>query len=656
MLPNIRLPVSKLHPLRPGTIIDTTLVVSSLVGEGGMSVVYRASDLNLERDVAIKFLSLTSDNMENRDRFAREAKALSKLQHKNILKVYRFGIWQDQLYLVLELLEGEGLDTVLARENAIPLTTCLDLMIQAVDGLAAAHFAGVLHRDTKPGNRFVSRIGSRMEQKIVDFGLCKMSGLESAQEQALTFPGQLLGSVRYMSPEQCTGAPVGPQSDVYSLGVTLYELISGLPPFDYETAVGILYKHVNDPVPLFREKFPYHQFASQLDDVFSSLLAKKPEDRPQSMAEVRVLLRQLQTFVLESTVVTPAQIVTLQAQPATLQVRAYILATALLVTAALFTLSLPWTVEPLFNATVGLLGYSGSRKLIGSAVEAAGQFGDFNLTSRCYSAQAALSRRNGDHLVEAQANCELSKLYLKKGNESESRSYVLDALACLSRFCRARAPREASFGSLLLLTCQCAEDAQTKWSRELDDQVTVIATYCRDQRDYQSVISLYQWAIRLLESKKLRNYSTEGNFYYGIGMELYRLHKYDAAIGFFRKSMDRFALDATADVNMQFFASLFAGEAACLSGDTHSASKYLDKAEAIAHACQDNDLIARVLIQQAQLNAALGKLDRSRAALKQARELEQVLEGQAKVECQAGLKSAEYVLMRAARSRSSGKE
>ena len=621
-----------------------------------MSLVYRASDLNLDRDVAIKFLSFISDNADSRERFAREAKALSKLQHKNILKVYRFGVWQDQLYLSMELLEGEGLDAVLEREKLIPLNICLDLMLQVIDGLEAAHCAGVVHRDIKPANIFMTRVGGRMEVKIVDFGLCKVSSVESTKEQSLTSTGQLLGSVRYMSPEQCTGVSAGPQSDIYSLGITLYESISGAPPFDYETFVGLLYKHVNDPVPLFRYKFPYHQFASQLDDLFRKLLAKKPEDRPQSMAEVRLLFLELQTMVLESTAVTPAQIVTLQRGPMTLKARAYIFTLALLVSGALAVFSLPWTVEPLFSATVGLFGYSRSCGLISKAVEAAAQFGNFNLTSRFRLAQAAVARRNGDRLGEAQANCELSKLYLKAGNKIESRGYAAAAFVCLTEFSRTSAPGNASFDSLLLLACKCAENAQLQWSRQLADQVVVIDAYCHASRDYQSVVNLYQWAVRLLQSEKLRKYSTEGNFYYGIGMELYRLHNYDSAIGYFQKSIDRFALDAGADRSMMFFANLFAGQAACLSGNTDKAQAYLDKSEEIAIAWRDNDLRARVLIQQAQLKVALGQLDLARAALNHARELEKLLQGQAKAECQAGLKSAEYVLARAKKLRLSGKD
>lgn len=621
-----------------------------------MSVVYRASDLNLDRDVAIKFLSFASESAENRERFAREAKALSKLQHKNILKVYRFGAWQGQLYLVMELLEGEGLDGVLARENVLSLTTCLDLMLQVVDGLESAHSAGVLHRDIKPANLVVFRTEGRMELKIVDFGLCKINSAELATDQSLTSTGQLLGSVRYMSPEQCTGGPVGPQSDVYSLGVTLYELVSGAVPFDYETAVGLLYKHVSDPVPLFREKFPYHQFGSELDDLFGALLAKKPEERPQSMAEVRLLLRQLQTTVLESTLVTPAEIVTLQRRPPTRKRFAYFLTIALLVTGVLLTLSLPWMVEPLFEVAVAIFGYSGASGWIGRAVETARQCENSSLTSRCYLAQASLSRRNGDHLAETQAMCELSKLAFNEGKKSESRKYAAEALACLAEFSRTGPSRQPGFGALLRLVCQCADNAQLPWNRQLADQIAVIDTYCHGAHDFQSVIDLYQWAIRLLESEKLRKYSTEGDFYYGIGLELYRLHKYDSSIGYFRHSMDRYALDVTADGNMTYFANLFAGQAACLGGNTRTAIQYLDKAEKLANKSRDKDLIARVMIQQAQLKAALGQFDQARATLKQARAMEEVLQGEAKTECQAGLKSAEYVLLRAERSRSTGKD
>jgi serine/threonine protein kinase/tetratricopeptide (TPR) repeat protein len=255
------------------------------LGGGGMGVVYKAQDLKLDRTVALKFLppELTRDP-EAKARFIHEAKAASGLQHDNICTIHDVDETPEgQLFIAMDCYAGETLKKKIER-GPLPIAEAIDLAIQAARGLAKAHEAGMVHRDIKPANIMVTKEG---EAKIVDFGLAKLAG-----QTKLTRAGSTLGTVTYMSPEQARGEEVDHRSDIWSLGVVLYEMITGQPPFksDYEHA--LIYSILNDeaqPMTSLRPDTP-----SRLEEIVRKSLAKEPSARYQHVEEVEQDLRQIQ--------------------------------------------------------------------------------------------------------------------------------------------------------------------------------------------------------------------------------------------------------------------------------------------------------------------------------------------------------------------------
>src|SRR5688572_7806619 len=225
------------------------------LGRGGMGEVYRAWDPRLRREVALKVLhERTVTDPDRVRRFVAEARAASALNHPNIVAVFDADVDGPTPYIVSELIEGESLRDEM-RRGPVPLKRLLDLATQIADGLAEAHAAGIVHRDLKPENVMVTR-GGRV--KIVDFGLARATGLRTRPDipstldnQTLTEPGLLAGTVPYMSPEQARGLPADYPSDQFSLGIVLYEMATGQAPFRRDTAAGTLDAVVNEePTPL----------------------------------------------------------------------------------------------------------------------------------------------------------------------------------------------------------------------------------------------------------------------------------------------------------------------------------------------------------------------------------------------------------------------
>src|SRR5262245_40198387 len=230
-----------------GARLDHYEIISPL-GAGGMGEVYRARDMRLKREVAIKFLPASFANDADRlRRFEQEALATSALNHPNILTVYDIGKASSELggapYIVEELLEGEELRTQL-KEGAIPTRNAIDYARQIADGLAAAHAKGIVHRDLKPENLFVTADG---RVKILDFGLAKLKAPQTGEvdtdaptQKKITDPGTVMGTVGYMSPEQVRGQETDSRSDIFSFGIILYEMLSGRRTFAGESAVEVM--------------------------------------------------------------------------------------------------------------------------------------------------------------------------------------------------------------------------------------------------------------------------------------------------------------------------------------------------------------------------------------------------------------------------------
>ena len=256
--------------------------IEGVLGRGGMGVVYRAVDTRLNRPVAVKFLSTDIANDEARRRFQREAQMASSLNHPHIVTVHDIGEWNGQQYVVTEFVDGGTLANW-AAAGPRSWRQCVELLTGVAEGLAAAHEAGIMHRDIKPGNILVSQSGYA---KLADFGLAKLE--DTSSDDTRTRTNVIVGTTAYMSPEQATGGACDTRSDIFSFGVVMYEMLSGRRPFDgkssSETVQCILQQQ---PSPL-SDSIP-----SALRNVVEKALEKEPGERYQFAREIAVDLRRV---------------------------------------------------------------------------------------------------------------------------------------------------------------------------------------------------------------------------------------------------------------------------------------------------------------------------------------------------------------------------
>jgi len=274
----------------PGTRIQQYQVVCK-IGEGGMGAVYRGKDTLLERAVALKVIRQDLMNAEvSKRRFLQEARVSAALSHPAITSVYELLEFEGQVAIVMEWLEGQTLKEKLTKEGAIGWKKLTPLMVQACEGLDAAYRQGVIHRDIKSANLFIT---SQNDLKILDFGLAKLVGAGSPDllSSQLTSQGAVLGTVDYMSPEQACGQPVDHRSDLFSLGIVMFEALTGKLPFRRNSLPATLHAIVNDPAPdldLFRMTVD-----ERLEKVLYRLLEKQPGRRFQTAAQLRHDLQEL---------------------------------------------------------------------------------------------------------------------------------------------------------------------------------------------------------------------------------------------------------------------------------------------------------------------------------------------------------------------------
>jgi eukaryotic-like serine/threonine-protein kinase len=259
-----------------GELIVGRYELEELVGEGGMSSVYRAHDTVLERRVAIKILhEHFSRDPEYVERFRREARAIARLSHPNVVTVIDRGEWEGRQFIVFEHVAGENLKAVIAREGPLPVERALDLACQIAHALAFAHELGIVHRDVKPHNVLLAAGGTA---KVTDFGIAR--ALDA--DDALTETGTVLGTGQYFSPEQAKGERGDELSDQYSLGVVTFELLTGRVPYTGDTLIAVARRHIEDPVPSVRAV--RSEAPACIDAVVGRAMAKRPQDRFRSMS------------------------------------------------------------------------------------------------------------------------------------------------------------------------------------------------------------------------------------------------------------------------------------------------------------------------------------------------------------------------------------
>jgi len=268
-----------------GQILADRYEITGELGRGGMSRVYRAHDRQFDDEVAIKtVITPVGGSTEDQDRLLREVQICRKITHPNVVRVHDFGRFPGGLFVIMEILDGPGLDLIIQREAPLPLEQVKKLLLEIAAALGEAHRLKVVHRDLKPGNVMI--VEGRV--KVMDFGIARMTDDSTKQ---LTRAGEVVGSPLYMSPEQIQGLPVGSTCDLYALGVIAYTLLAGHEPFQAETTTAVAYKHLHEPPPDIRE------FRSELSaewvEVLERLLAKKPEDRYQTAEELTAALAPL---------------------------------------------------------------------------------------------------------------------------------------------------------------------------------------------------------------------------------------------------------------------------------------------------------------------------------------------------------------------------
>jgi serine/threonine protein kinase len=271
-----------------GQTLDEKYVIEEQLGAGGMGAVYRARHLSMDRPVAIKFLNqrLVEDEAA-RVRFQTEARTAVTLRHPNAVSVTDFGQTSEGVvYIVMELLEGHTLREILSREAPLETARATSIMLQASDAVAAAHGAGIIHRDLKPSNILVTQSADQPAVvKVLDFGIATFLAEDDDDATTPAQTNSVIGTPRYMSPEQHNAHELTAAADVYSLGVILYEMLTGMVPFSGSTPAEIAEKHANNP-----PHSPHDIVAAippDVEDVVLHALEKQPADRPPNAAEFR---------------------------------------------------------------------------------------------------------------------------------------------------------------------------------------------------------------------------------------------------------------------------------------------------------------------------------------------------------------------------------
>src|SRR4051812_37435576 len=276
--------------LEPGTE-GSRYPVQELVARGGMGLVYRATDVRLDRPVALKVLSPElSEDDRFRERFVRESRLAAAVDHPHVIPVYEADDWNGLLYLAMRFVRGVDLHTVLATRGALDPAAAAHLLTQGADALDAAHEAGLVHRDVKPGNFLLAGamagfLPPRTHVYLTDFGLTK----RATSVSGLTRTGQFLGSLHYVAPEQIRGEDVDARTDVYALACVAYEMLAGETPFRFEEDAALLWAHMSVQPPELTEVRP--ELPGEVDDVLAAGMAKHREDRPATSGELVDRLR-----------------------------------------------------------------------------------------------------------------------------------------------------------------------------------------------------------------------------------------------------------------------------------------------------------------------------------------------------------------------------
>src|ERR671935_882174 len=281
------------------TVVDGRYRILNRIGSGGMADVYRAEDTHLGREVALKVLHRRfAEDDEFVQRFRREASSAAGLQHPNVVQVYDRGEWDGTYYIAMEFLEGRSLKQIIREEGPLDPDRAIDIVIQVLRAERFAHKRGIVHRDIKPHNVIVDDEGNA---KVTDFGIARAGASD------MTETGSILGTAQYLSPEQAQGHAVSASSDLYAIGIVLYEMLTGRVPFDAESAVSIALKHVSEAPPPMAVLNP--DVPAELEQVVMWALNKNPVDRPANADQFITALEQAREGIATPAMVNPPTMV-----------------------------------------------------------------------------------------------------------------------------------------------------------------------------------------------------------------------------------------------------------------------------------------------------------------------------------------------------------
>lgn len=283
------------EPLQPGQVVAGRYRVEGLLGEGGMGSVYRAIQVSVDRPVALKVISESlSQYPQVVDRFQREGRLLARLRHPNTVCLYDFGATErGQPFIVMELLEGQDLGARLRQQGPISWPFACQICCEVLRSLEEAHRLGIVHRDIKPANLFLCTSGGRAPSvKVLDFGISGLA-VTDAEMAKLTAEGAVIGSAPYMSPEQAQGKPITATTDLYSVGVVLFEMLTGRTLFEGDTRTALLLAKLSQPPPTLRQVRPDLQIPDELQALLAKLLVQEPARRLSSAALVAERLEEL---------------------------------------------------------------------------------------------------------------------------------------------------------------------------------------------------------------------------------------------------------------------------------------------------------------------------------------------------------------------------
>jgi len=274
-----------------GIVLDGRYRLDGLIGTGGMGDVYRATHVHLDTEFAVKLLKpeLVA-NQTAIKRFRLEAKAAGRIHHPNAIKVTDFGVTSERIvYLVMEIVDGQSVRDLIHHDGAIDYFRTINIVRQVCSAVEAAHRSGVIHRDLKPDNILIEKVTNYERVKVGDFGIAKLK--EANPDALLTLAGTLIGTPQYMSPEQCQGKPLDPSSDIYSIGIILYEMLTGIVPFDGDSALQVVVKQLHDSPQPIRELSP--NVPATLAQIVMRALEKEPRNRQTSAAELNDELKKV---------------------------------------------------------------------------------------------------------------------------------------------------------------------------------------------------------------------------------------------------------------------------------------------------------------------------------------------------------------------------